>query len=98
MSTSWEESCARVRAERDASIPKEWVLEKLPGDDVKDVMSVPYECGIMTDRELALTEMDATQLLGLMASGEAKSYDVTLAFCKRAAIAQQLVNLGPFLY
>jgi len=27
-----------------------------------------------------------------MSKGELKSYDVTLAFCKRAAIAQQLIN------
>lgn len=27
-----------------------------------------------------------------MSSGKVKSYDVTLAFCKRAAIAQQCVN------
>ena len=59
-------------------------------------MSVPYESGIMTPEELAWTEKDATELLRLLSKGELKSYDVTLAFCKRAAIAQQVVRTRGF--
>lgn len=55
-------------------------------------MLVPYESGIMTPEELALTEKDATGLLRLISEGKLKSYDLTLAFCKRAAIAQQVVR------
>lgn len=55
-------------------------------------MNVPYECDIMTPVELALTEHDATELIGMLARGRVKSYDLTLAFCKRAAIAQQVVS------
>lgn len=55
-------------------------------------MRVPYECGIMTARELVLTDKDATELLQLMATGQVTSYELTLAFCRRAAIAQQLVS------
>ena len=43
--------------------------------------------------ELRLTEsFDATALLSGLLSGLLKSADVTIAFCKRAAIAQQLTN------
>ena len=53
----------------------------------------------MTERELALTELDATDLLKGLAAGERKSYGLTLAFCKRAAIAQQVVrSSNPSLY
>jgi amidase len=56
-------------------------------------MEIPSTCGILTPTELELTEKyDATDLVQLMTSGKLKSYDVTLAFCKRAAIAQQCVN------
>ncbi|TLD39247.1 hypothetical protein E2P81_ATG00234 [Venturia nashicola] len=88
----WQVVASEQQKLRDSQIPKEWILECLPDESVANVMNVPYTCGLMTEKELALTEKDATDLLALMARGELKSYDLTLAFCKRAAIAQQLVN------
>jgi amidase len=87
----WQDIAKEQQALRDSRIPKEWLLKNPPSDEVANVMRVPYESGIMTATELALTEKDATELLGLMADGKLKSYEVVLAFCKRAAIAQQLV-------
>jgi amidase len=92
MAENWETRCLEEQARRDATIPKDWLLKELPSDDITNVMSVPYSCGIMTAKELEMTELDATELLGLLKSGEIKSFDLTLAFCKRAAIAQQLVR------
>ncbi|EXJ80898.1 hypothetical protein A1O3_07186 [Capronia epimyces CBS 606.96] len=89
---TWQELCASKRAERDASIPKEWLLKELPSERVANVMNWPYSCGAMSAEELAITELDATELLSRMAAGHLKSYDVVLAFCRRAAIAQQLLN------
>ncbi|EXJ86205.1 hypothetical protein A1O1_06575 [Capronia coronata CBS 617.96] len=89
---TWQERCASKQAERDATIPKEWLLQELPSAERANVMDVPYTCGIMSAAELAITELDATELLHRMAEGTLKSYDVVLAFCKRAAIAQQLLN------
>lgn len=91
---SWQEIASEQRKLRDSQIPKDWRLESLPDESVANVMNVPYTCGLMTEKELALTEKDATDLLEMMAKGELKSYDLTLAFCKRAAIAQQLVSLS----
>ncbi len=59
---------------------------------VKNVIGVAQHCELLSERELQLTAKDATELVGLMASGVISSYEVTLAFCKRAAIAQQLTN------
>lgn len=81
-----------------AKIPKEWQLQKeyLENVDAKsnlNVLGVPKQCGILTDKELDITEnYDATALLAKLAAKELSSYEVVLAFCKRAAIAQQLVT------
>lgn len=91
---SWEEISLEQQAIRDAAIPKEWILKDLPAESALDVMEVPYKSGIMTQRELEITEQDATSLLEQMACGSLTSYEVTLAFCKRAAIAQQVVSVA----
>lgn len=96
MSKPWEIVAAEQQAQRDAKIPKEWILPKPVPASRSNLMSVPYECGIMSKEELAWTERDATDLLRELAAGRIKSYDLTLAFCKRAAIAQQLVSQPQF--
>lgn len=90
--STWTTIVAKKQAERASKIPPEWILKSPPSEDVVNVMNVPYECGIMTENELSLTEKDATELIGLLAKQEITSYELTLAFCKRAAIAQQLLN------
>lgn len=80
------------------TIPKEWLLPESYMVDVdetstKDVTSVPRECGILTPEEVDITESyDATDLLAKIAAGQFSSTAVATAFCKRAAIAQQLVR------
>lgn len=91
MSTKWEERAADKRSRIAASIPAEWRIETSSLPD--NVMSVPSSCGILSKMELAITESSAVDLVARMAKGELKSYDVTLAFCKRAAIATQLVSI-----
>ena len=54
---------------------------------------MPRECGKLTEDELRLTEaFDATALLSGLSTGLLRSVDVVTAFCKRAAIAQQVTN------
>ncbi|GAB7361887.1 hypothetical protein MBLNU230_g1925t1 [Neophaeotheca triangularis] len=92
MPDNWRDIAARKQQERSARIPKEWRLEQ---SSLKDRLpiSVPRECGLLSGNELAITENhDATSLLEALASGKLKSLDVTTAFCKRAAIAQQTTN------
>ena len=48
--------------------------------------------GVMSDGDIAITESTMAELLAKLASGELTSYRVTTAFCKRAAIAHQLVS------
>ncbi|KAJ0418961.1 amidase signature domain-containing protein [Aspergillus carlsbadensis] len=89
----WEETAQANRARRDKAIPSEWQLQ--PGqvpEDQLNVLEVPAECGLLTARELEITETDADILVQKLLSREYSSHEVTLAFCKRSAIAQQLVN------
>ncbi|KAJ6145433.1 hypothetical protein N7470_009328 [Penicillium chermesinum] len=89
----YERIALEKRANRERSIPEEWRLPKghVPEDQL-NVTDVPMHCGILTEKECEITELAAAELVERIQSRELSSYEVTLAFCKRAAIAQQLVN------
>jgi amidase len=89
----WEEIARAKRVSRDNAIPSDWQLRpgQIPEDQL-NVLGVPAECGILTARELKITEIDADVLVQKLLSRDYSSHEVTLAFCRRAAIAQQLVN------
>ncbi|KAF7190849.1 putative amidase [Pseudocercospora fuligena] len=79
------------------SIPKEYHLPKTIIDQFRekdkptDVTGIPATCGILTEKELSITEdYDATSLADAIASKQLTAVEVAKAFCKRAAIAHQL--------
>jgi amidase len=90
MDSTWEQLAADKRASISKSIPSEWLIREPPKDD--NVFEFPKTSGLLSAEELQLTESSATDLVTKMAEGKLKSVDVTLAFCKRAALAQQLVR------
>lgn len=90
-SAQWEKVAAEKRAARDALIPQEWRIAGI-ADDVINVMDVPTKSGILSEIELDITETDAPTLVKRMINKELTSEDVTVAFCKRASLAQQLVS------
>jgi amidase len=90
MSSSWEQLAADKRSLISKSIPSEWLIKDLPKDD--NIFDYPKSSGLLSAQELELTESTATELVAQLAEGKLKSVDVTLAFCKRAALAQQLVS------
>ncbi|KZV89596.1 general amidase [Exidia glandulosa HHB12029] len=87
---SWKELAAAKKKEQQDSIPADWLLDesKLPPAAQKDVTSFV----VASTREIEITGSDVGILLAKLASGEWSAYDVTLAFYKRAIVAQQLVN------
>ena len=100
---SWQSKVAHKRQERDEAIPKEWMapshitdLLKYPLD--KNInrlidLDVVRKTGILSDRELSITEdSPVPDLLARIASGDFTCVEVTTAFSKRAAIAQQLTS------
>ncbi|CAK1358673.1 unnamed protein product [Cercospora beticola] len=73
-------------------IPAEWRINaSLPWSE-RDPMSLPERSGILSVLELEITESSATNILGKIRCRRWSATQVTLAFCKRAAIAHQAVN------
>lgn len=75
------------------SIPKQWRLsiEAKARAQTNPKRGI-VECGILSRRQIRITELSASELLQRIYDGRLSSYDVTEAFCARAAIAHQLVN------
>lgn len=93
MSTRWQDLVADKKLRQAASIPKEWLIT-YPAHTVLDVRKVPDECGLLTPKEIEITNtVDVQTILANLATGKWTSVEVTLAFYKRAIIAQQLVCL-----
>ena len=97
----WKQHVSTKRAAL-SPIPAAWILPRAALEEVacagtQSVLHVPASCGILSDQEINITENhSASDLLRLMAKRELTSSAVTLALCKRAAIAQQLVKRPPF--
>ncbi|KAL4863796.1 hypothetical protein BDV12DRAFT_177020 [Aspergillus spectabilis] len=97
-SAPWQEIAAKKRAEVATKIPPEWRLPAHYTDRVDEtstwnILHVPRECGLLSARELEITEKyDSVALVEVLASGVFTAVEVTIAFCKRAAIAQQLTR------
>ena len=89
----WTDIAAKAQTKLLNSIPREWRVpyDKLPKDDVLDVTGFPKQSGLLSDEELKITESFATEIVGALAAGEWTAEEVTRAFCKRAAIAHQVV-------
>ncbi|KAL2426979.1 Amidase [Exophiala dermatitidis] len=84
---------AEKQSERQSKIPKEWLLSSDQYHGASNLMQVPRTCGILSETEHHITSnFDATALLEKLKDGEWSAEQVTIAFCKRAAIAQQLTN------
>lgn len=69
--------------EQYARIPPEWRLDHLPGPDVTNYLDIPRTCGLLSEKELKITEQyDATGLAEAIRKRELKCVDVAVAFCK----------------
>ncbi|KZT58671.1 amidase [Calocera cornea HHB12733] len=92
MPDDWRTIAAAKKAAQTAAIPKEWTITPPPADRL-NVLGVPRESGLLSEKELEITELrDVDKLLVKLAKGEWTSVEVTTAFLKRAIIAQQVVN------
>lgn len=99
----WHVIARRKQDQRSRLVPKEWLIPRAKlqeynlGSPRANVTDVPVTCGILTPRELEITgDHDAVSLLDALRRGpDDKGFtatEVVTAFCKRAAIAQQVVN------
>ncbi|CZR69322.1 related to fatty-acid amide hydrolase 1 [Phialocephala subalpina] len=93
---SWQDIRDLKKAEQAARIPAEWKLKgsAYPPVETVDVRPVVSTSRILSERELKITgdSYDATTLAAAIANGTYSAEEVAIAFCKRAAIGQQLCN------
>lgn len=87
----WTELAAEKKQRQLKSIPQEWLVST-PPDSTLDVTGFPETCGLLTAREIEITNTSVDVLLEKLACGEWTAVDVTTAFYKRAIVAHQLVN------
>ena len=102
MSASVTDWPALIKAKRElleSKIPAEWripdsIRARAHRQSTESAFTLLDETTLLTERERKITESyDAKALLQLLANGSITSLEVTTAFCKRAAIAQQLVRI-----
>ena len=96
--TNWHALIDGKRADRASHIPREWrlpesITSKVSPQSPISAFELLEQTHVLSSRELDLMKKyDVTKLLGMIASKEVASLEVTTAFCKRAAVAQHLVR------
>ncbi|EAA63825.1 hypothetical protein AN1512.2 [Aspergillus nidulans FGSC A4] len=91
----WKSIAHQKRLTQLQSIPSPWRLSSssISSTSPKSPIEIIQTCGILSPQELRWTEVnDITELVCLLASRSVTSVQLTTAFCKRAAVAQQLTG------
>ncbi|KAF1954632.1 amidase [Byssothecium circinans] len=94
MASRWEQIAAEKRAQLAEQIPHEYRIPHhlIPPSDQLDVTTFPQNSGWFSQKELEITGSSASYVLKKIASKAWSAEEVTRAFCKSAAAAQQLTN------
>ncbi len=92
VATHWKDRARAKKRQQLESIPKDWVLTNLPDKSQLDVSDFPRTCGLLSEREMEITESDVEVILSKLSKGTWSAVEVTMAFSKRAVIAHQLVR------
>ncbi|KAF9777109.1 hypothetical protein IL306_004621 [Fusarium sp. DS 682] len=88
----WQDIAQEAQANVLRSIPDRWRLDVNQYKDLKDVTNVPYTCGLLTEAQLKITELTATEIVKQIEARQLKAVEVLEAFAGRTAIAHQLIN------
>ncbi|KAL4902612.1 hypothetical protein BDW74DRAFT_169484 [Aspergillus multicolor] len=89
----WKPIVRQKRLTQQQSIPPPWRLPASTLTTAQTPLEAIQTCGILTTEELQWTSItDITELVRLLTSRTVTSVQLTAAFCKRAAIAQQLTG------
>jgi amidase len=97
---AWQDIASRKKDQRQAKIPTQWKIPSslMPAPEQDFVQDFPQTSGFFTSRELLITESTASVVVSKIASKEWTSMEVVTALCKRAAVAQQLINCVTEIY
>ncbi|KAL3443717.1 amidase signature domain-containing protein [Aspergillus insuetus] len=88
MSSNWEQLAADKRERLAKTIALQWRMKELPRDD--SVLDYPRTAGILSEGELEITELSATQLVSKLASNRLSAVETNCVheFFPEAALAQ----------
>lgn len=92
---SWQATARAKVADIHSRIPQEWVLSDTDLEKAKKqrTLTGPYIEQYLDDREKEIIGQDSVRLVEKLKSQEYTAVTVTRAYCKTAAIAQQIVSL-----
>ncbi|KAJ5740994.1 fatty-acid amide hydrolase [Penicillium malachiteum] len=78
------------------SIPVKYMVpaEMLPPKSQLDVHNFPAQSGLMSPKELQITETSSVDIVKAIANGEWTAEEVTVAFARRAVISHQVTNFA----
>ncbi|KAI4259357.1 MAG: hypothetical protein L6R42_004594, partial [Xanthoria sp. 1 TBL-2021] len=90
----WQATARTKVADIHSSIPKEWLLSDMDLDKAKKqrTLSGPYIEQYLTDDDKGIIGNDSLRLVEKIKRREYTAVDVTRAYCKTAAVAQQINN------
>ena len=89
----WARAARSRRESLLSSFPAQWRLDPADIPSVSQLIDVTgYICRTLSNREIAITNASAADILQKIATFEWSSVEVTRAFCHRAALAHQLVG------
>ncbi|KAM0547300.1 hypothetical protein ACHAPJ_010435 [Fusarium lateritium] len=89
---SWQDISVAAQAELLQEIPNQWRINQAQYCDQSDVSRVPLTCGVLSKRQIAITELTVSELQQRIRSRALKATEILEAFAARAAIAHQLVK------
>lgn len=79
----WQSVSWQKKDQQFTRIPSQWRLPQLPPVNVTNYLGIPRECGLLTEKELDITEnYDATALAKAIRERKLTCVEVTTAFCK----------------
>lgn len=93
----WQSVAWQKKDQQFARIPSQWRLPQLPPPSITNYLQIPRDCGLLTKKELDITEgYDATALAKAIRERKLTCVDVTTAFCKviRTYTALDTTDLG----
>jgi amidase len=92
-SRTWQDKAAGKRAEILSKIPQEWLIDdhvKREANDRRNLTGKFIE-DLLSPSEREITALDSPEIVSSIREHRYSAEEVAKAFCKRAAIAQQLV-------
>lgn len=92
-SGDWKKIASDKRESVLALIPEEWRIPPPPSANEQRDVTGKYIQQYLSEKEIEITETDVAGIAKKTGSGAWSAYDVTKAFCHRAAVAHQLVRL-----